>query len=95
MPRDDKANGARAKTRMAKTLPVSAPLVRLYSDYMHAEYGRPCSNREDSSPWICSADPRFRRQLASSQDWVQGDRAYSEGGHHFYQLLLTMTPPST
>ena len=39
VPRGDNANGARAKTRTVTTLPVSAPLVRLYSDYMHLEYG--------------------------------------------------------
>ena len=39
VPRGDNANGARAKTRMVTSLPVSAPLVRLYSDYMHTEYG--------------------------------------------------------
>lgn len=39
VPRDDNVNGARAKTRTATTVPISAPLVRLYSDYMHAEYG--------------------------------------------------------
>jgi integrase len=39
VPRDDNVNGARAKTRTITTVPVSAPLVRLYSDYMHTEYG--------------------------------------------------------
>ncbi len=39
VPRADNANGARTKTQSAVTLPVSAPLVRLYSDYMHSEYG--------------------------------------------------------
>jgi integrase/recombinase XerD len=39
VPRDDNANGARAKTRTTTTLPVSTPLVRLYSDYMHTEFG--------------------------------------------------------
>lgn len=39
VPRDDNSNGARAKTRTVTTLPVSAALVRLYSDYMHLEYG--------------------------------------------------------
>ena len=39
VPRDDNANGARAKTRTSVTVPVSAPLVRLYSSYMHTEYG--------------------------------------------------------
>jgi integrase len=35
----DNANGARAKLRNPAVIPVSTPLVRLYSDYMHAEYG--------------------------------------------------------
>lgn len=39
VPRDDNANGARAKTRTVATVPVSMALVRLYSDYMHTEYG--------------------------------------------------------
>lgn len=39
VPRDDNVNGARAKTRTITTVPVSAALVRLYSDYMHTEYG--------------------------------------------------------
>ena len=39
VPRDDNANGARAKTRTVTTVPISPPLVRLYSDYMHTEYG--------------------------------------------------------
>jgi len=37
--RADNANEARAKTRATHTLPVSVPLVRLYSEYMHVEYG--------------------------------------------------------
>jgi integrase len=32
-------NGARSKSRTARTIPVSAELVRLYADYLHAEYG--------------------------------------------------------
>jgi integrase len=39
VPRDDNVNGARAKCRAQVDLPVSVPLVRLYSEYMHAEYG--------------------------------------------------------
>lgn len=39
VPRDDNANGARAKTRQEAVVPVSAPLVRLYSAYLHNEYG--------------------------------------------------------
>jgi integrase/recombinase XerD len=39
VPRDDNVNGARAKCLSPATVPISAPLVRLYSDYMHTEYG--------------------------------------------------------
>ena len=38
VPRVDNANGARAKTRMTHVVPVSAALIRLYSEYMHVEY---------------------------------------------------------
>jgi integrase len=38
VPRADNANGARAKTRMTHVVPVSAGLIRLYSEYMHVEY---------------------------------------------------------
>jgi integrase/recombinase XerD len=38
VPRADNANGARAKLREAAVIPVSVPLVRLYSEYMHVEY---------------------------------------------------------
>ncbi len=39
VPRADNANKARAKVRSAVVVPVSAPLVRLYSEYIHTEYG--------------------------------------------------------
>jgi len=39
VPRADNANGARAKCRDVAEIPVSARLVRLYSDYLFAEYG--------------------------------------------------------
>lgn len=39
VPREDNANGARAKCRREVVLPVSRGLVRLYSEYMHVEYG--------------------------------------------------------
>ena len=39
MPRADNSNRARAKVRSPAVVPVSAPLVRLYSEYMHTEYG--------------------------------------------------------
>jgi integrase/recombinase XerD len=37
--RRDNDNGARAKSITARTVPVSAELVRLYADYLHDEYG--------------------------------------------------------
>ena len=39
VPRDDNANGARAKCRQETAIPVSASLVRLHSDYLFDEYG--------------------------------------------------------
>ena len=39
VPRPDNANGAPAKTRDTETIPVSGALLRLYAEYMHAEYG--------------------------------------------------------
>lgn len=39
VPRPDNANGARAKSRSVSVIPVSTALVRLYSEYMHSEYG--------------------------------------------------------
>lgn len=39
VPRGDNANGARAKLRSVAVVPVTAGLVRCYSDYMHTEYG--------------------------------------------------------
>jgi integrase len=38
VPRAGNANGTRAKLQETAVIPVSVPLVRLYSDYMHAEY---------------------------------------------------------
>ena len=32
-------NGARSKSREQRTIPVSADLIRLWSDYLHCEYG--------------------------------------------------------
>ncbi|SRR6266508_657274 len=39
VPRPDNANGARAKTRSVHVIPVTTALVRLYSEYLHTEYG--------------------------------------------------------
>jgi integrase/recombinase XerD len=38
VPREDNANGARGKSGSA-SVPITAELVRLHSDYMHEEYG--------------------------------------------------------
>lgn len=37
--RRDNANGARTKSPMTRTIPVSAELIRLFADYLHTEYG--------------------------------------------------------
>jgi integrase len=39
VPRADNANDARAKCRSMHTIPVTASLVRLYSEYLFVEYG--------------------------------------------------------
>ena len=39
VPRADNANGARAKVAKTHVIPVSTALVRMYSEYMHSEYG--------------------------------------------------------
>lgn len=39
VPRDDNANGARTKGHSTHVVHISVELARLYSDYMHAEYG--------------------------------------------------------
>lgn len=39
VPRDDNVNGARAKCRAEAEIPVSAALVRLYTEYLFDEYG--------------------------------------------------------
>jgi integrase/recombinase XerD len=39
VPRPDNANDARAKCRSVHTVPVTAALIRLYSEYLFVEYG--------------------------------------------------------
>ncbi|MGH3573354.1 MAG: tyrosine-type recombinase/integrase [Pseudonocardiaceae bacterium] len=39
VPRSDNANGARAKTADVTVVPITASLVRLYTEYMFEEYG--------------------------------------------------------
>ncbi len=57
VPRADNANGARTKTTAVATVPVSVALVRLYSDYMHTEYGGLDSDYVFVNLW---AEPRGR-----------------------------------
>jgi integrase/recombinase XerD len=57
VPRADNANGARAKTPHPTAIPVSAALVRLYSEYMHVEYGSLDSDYVFVNLW---AEPRGR-----------------------------------
>ena len=51
VPRADNANGARAKCRSTQVIPVSTGLVRLYSEYMHTEYGELDSDYEFVNLW--------------------------------------------
>ena len=62
VPRDDNANGARAKTRTPTTLPVSAPLVRLYSSYMHTEFGELDSDYVFVNLWAAPVGRPLRYQ---------------------------------
>lgn len=39
IPRAENLNGARAKLRVPAVIPITAGLVRSYSDYMYSEYG--------------------------------------------------------
>ena len=57
VPRTDNANGARAKTRRPTAIPVSTGVVRLYSEYLHTEYGDVDSDYVFVNLW---ANPRGR-----------------------------------
>ena len=67
VPRADNANGARAKLRSPATVPVTAGLVRCYSDYMHAEYGEIDSDYVFVNLWA--------RQDRRADDLRRGARA--------------------
>ena len=58
--RADNADGARAKCSSPAAVPVSAPLVRLYSDYMHTEYGELDSGCVFVNLWSAPADGPLR-----------------------------------
>jgi integrase len=73
VPRDDNANGARAKTRSVHVLPVSTALVRLYSEYMHTEYGALASDYVFVNLW---AEPKGQALSYSAvADFVSRVRA--------------------
>ncbi|GGI02498.1 tyrosine-type recombinase/integrase [Egicoccus halophilus] len=70
--RSDNANGARAKTRTAVTLPVSAPLVGLYSSYLHTEYGDLDSDYVFVNLWAGPAGRPLRYQtVAKLVGWLR------------------------
>jgi len=66
VPRDDNANGARAKTRSEHDLPISTPLARLYSEYMHAEYGSIDSDYVFVNLWSAPLGRPLRYQAVAS-----------------------------
>jgi integrase/recombinase XerD len=65
VPRGDNANGARAKTRTTTVLPVSAPLVRLYSAYMHTEFGELDSDYVFVNLWAAPVGRPLRYQTVT------------------------------
>jgi integrase/recombinase XerD len=65
VPRGDNANGARVKCISPATVPVSAPLVRLYSDYMHTEYGELGSDYVFVNLWSAPVGRPLRYQAVA------------------------------
>jgi integrase/recombinase XerD len=65
VPRGDNANGARAKCISPAAVPVSAPLVRLYSDYMHTEYGELDSDYVFVNLWSAPVGRPLRYQAVA------------------------------
>ena len=63
--RGDNANGAQAKCISPATVPVSAPLVRLYSDYMHTEYGELGSDYVFVNLWSAPVGRPLRYQAVA------------------------------
>ena len=66
VPRADNANGARAKVAATTVVPVSVPLVRLYSEYMHAEYGEIDSDYVFVNLWGGGRGSRCRIRRSAS-----------------------------
>jgi integrase len=75
VPRVDNANGARAKTRSVHVIPVTAALVRLYSEYLHTEYGDLDSDYVFVNLW---SDPRGQAlRYSAVADLVARIRAHT------------------
>ena len=92
MPRADNANGARAKLRSPAVIPVTAGLVRCYSDYMHAEYGELDSDYVFVNLW----GGRIGAPL-TLRDGAQADRPHpgvAPGSSSRCTCCATPTPPS-
>lgn len=87
VPRTDNANGARAKVRQAHVVPVSTSLVRLYSDYMHGEYGELASDYVFVNLW---AEPVGRPLSYGAVDGIVG-RLRARTGVFFTPHMLRHT----
>jgi integrase len=84
VPRTDNANGARAKVRKTHVVAVTTSLVRLYSEYMHAEYGELDSDYVFVNLW---AEPLGRPLSYQTVDGLVG-RLRTRTGIYFTAHML-------
>lgn len=59
-------NGARVKTGRSRTIPVGTDLLRLYADYLHAEYGDLDSDHVFVNLWGDRSDMRYPTGLSTT-----------------------------
>jgi integrase len=87
VPRDDNANGARAKTRTPHEIPVSKELTALYSDYMHEDYGE----LDSDYVFVALSGAAYGRALSYSavDGIVRRLRRWSGVDFHLHQLRHT------
>ncbi|MHB8340274.1 MAG: tyrosine-type recombinase/integrase [Mycobacteriales bacterium] len=90
VPRADNVNRARAKVRGTHVIPVSAGLVRLYSDYMHVEYGELGSDYVFVNLW---GEPRGRPLGYPAVDGMVG-RLRTRSGIYFTPHMLRHFVPA-
>jgi integrase/recombinase XerD len=83
--REDNANRARAKS--AGSVPIVSELVRLYSDYMHEEYGELDSDYVFVNLWA----GRIGQPMTSDTVADLVRRARSKVGFHFTPHMLRHT----